>query len=266
MKKYIGIRGHRGAGKNTISYLLGQTINFILTSSRLTEEQRIELYKPLYKQWCDDYISDEQSTDLHSRFVYLDSFGDTPKMLVSLLTNIPVDYIYSDYYKDHCVVNIGSFRYEVFEKDIPYTLYTADQLLESVQEKHNKGDVFSLSEVYMTLREFIIYYASVTSIFLGRDIWVKSKRADEERLDELDIDTTDKYIIFTDLKAPTEVTYIKDRQGVIIRVQRPKNKKKDKGVDSLDKDIRVDYDINIDNIYNLQEEIYNIAKSVINKQ
>ena len=30
MFKYIGIRGHRGAGKNTISYLLGVAIDFYL--------------------------------------------------------------------------------------------------------------------------------------------------------------------------------------------------------------------------------------------
>ena len=31
---YIGIRGHRGAGKKTIAYLLGETINYILLKKK----------------------------------------------------------------------------------------------------------------------------------------------------------------------------------------------------------------------------------------
>ena len=257
MKKYIGIRGHRGSGKNTISYLLGQTINFILTSTRLGEDQRKILYQSLYPQWCEEFINDE-STTLSSRYVYLDSFGDTPKMLVNMLTNIPVEYIYSDYYKDHCIINIGTFEINVVEV-IKNQLYTSSNLIKTIQE----NPLLDLNSVYMTLREFIIYYATVTSMFLGRDIWVKSKRADESRLEELDIDNSDKYIIFTDIKAPTEVTYIKEKKGWIIKLERPNHKKSNKGVDALDNDHRVDFTINIDNLFELKEEIYSIAKKII---
>ena len=257
MKKYIGIRGHRGSGKNTISYLLGQTINFILTSTRLTEDQRKIFYNTMYTHWCEEFIKDE-STNLSSRYVYLDSFGDTPKMLVNMLTNIPVEYIYSDYYKDHCIINIGTFEMDVVES-VENQLYTSSELIKLIQE----NSMLDLDKVYMTLREFIIYYATVTSMFLGRDVWVKSKRADESRLGELDLDNNDKYIIFTDIKAPTEVTYIKEKNGWIIKLERPNHKKSDKGIDALDNDHRVDFTINIDNLFELKEEIYNIAKKII---
>ena len=259
-KKYIGIRGHRGSGKNTISYLLGQTINFILTSTKLSEEHRKIFYNSMYTHWCEEFIKDE-STVLSSRYVYLDSFGDTPKMLVNMLTNIPVEYIYSDYYKDNCVINIGSFEIWMLE-DIDtqqVTLSSAKQIIELIKKTPNTN----LNDIYMTLREFIIYYATITSMFLGNDVWVKSKRADESRLGELELDDNDKYIIFTDIKAPTEVSYIKEKGGWIIKLERPNHIKSDKGIDALDNDHRIDFTINIDNLFELKDEIYNISKTII---
>lgn len=257
MKKYIGIRGHRGAGKNTISYLLGQTINLVLSSSKLTEDQRRGLFNSLYDQWCKDFI-DNEDMQVSLRYVYFDSFGDTPKMLVSLLTNIPTEYIYSDYYKDHCIINLENFSYQIISDDVfPESLHKADEVIKIV--KSNK----SVAGIEMTLREFIIYYATVTSMFLGKDVWIKSKRADDERMSEFDISNGDQYVIFTDIKAPSEVTYIKEKDGVIIKVDRPKNKKKNKGIDSLENDDRFDYNIVIEDLFKLKDEIYNIACKII---
>ena len=37
---YIGIRGHRGAGKQTIAYLLGETIDYILSKKKTAEKKK----------------------------------------------------------------------------------------------------------------------------------------------------------------------------------------------------------------------------------
>ena len=52
--QYIGIRGHRGAGKNSISYLLGRTIDYFIKNKVIKSD-----YDSLYKSWVDDIMNDD---------------------------------------------------------------------------------------------------------------------------------------------------------------------------------------------------------------
>jgi hypothetical protein len=75
----------------------------------------------------------------------------------------------------------------------------------------------------------------------------------------------DKYKLFVDLKAVSEVTYVKERDGFIIKINRPQNIK-ERGFDNLENDTRYDYELNIEgDLYELKDKIVEIAKIIKNK-
>ena len=247
MTKYVGIRGHRGSGKISIAYLIANTIEYLMDFKNVGED-----FDNLYKSWCNELMKDEQNAvyNIDTPHVYLESFGDLPKMLTEMLTNIPHEYIYSDYYKDHVFINIRTMEYiEMDDNEISnfdHDLWKSQDLIEFVEE-YGFGEFDSY---WISLREFILYYAKTTSKYLGNDIWVKLMRVSEERDNAMQeryniFGKGDKYKLFVDLKAVSEVTYVKERNGFIIKINRPRNIK-EKGFDNLENDTRYDYELNIE--------------------
>ena len=53
--KYIGVRGHRGACKISISYLLGNTLEYLIKNKSVIQDD----YNTLYDAWVDDVMTDE---------------------------------------------------------------------------------------------------------------------------------------------------------------------------------------------------------------
>ena len=267
MTKYVGIRGHRGSGKISIAYLIANTIEYLMDFKNVGED-----FDNLYKSWCNELIKDEQNAvyNIDTPHVYLESFGDLPKMLTEMLTNIPHEYIYSDYYKDHIFIDIRTMKYvEMNDEEISkfdHDLWKFQDLIKFVEE-FGFGE---LNSYWMSLREFILYYAKTTSKYLGNDIWVKLMRVSEERDNEMQTKYNifgkgSKYKLFVDLKAVSEVTYVKDRNGFIIKINRPQNIK-EKGFDNLENDNRYDYELNIEGgLYELKDKIVEIAKIIKNK-
>ena len=60
--------------------------------------------------------------------------------------------------------------------------------------------------------------------FFGLNVWVKTLRSCDDRY-PYNFNDNLYYKIFTDLKYPSEATYIKEKQGVIVKVNRPGHKK-----------------------------------------
>lgn len=267
MTKYIGIRGHRGSGKISIAYLIANTIEYLMDFKNVGEE-----FDNLYKSWCNELMKDEQNAvyNIDAPHVYLESFGDLPKMLTEMLTNIPHEYIYSDYYKDHIFINVRTMKYiEMSDDEIgnfEHDLWKSQDLINFVEE-YGFGEFESY---WISLREFILYYAKTTSKYLGNDIWVKLMRVSEERDNAMQeryniFGKGDKYKLFVDLKAVSEVTYVKERDGFIIKINRPQNIK-ERGFDNLENDTRYDYELNIEgDLYELKDKIVEIAKIIKNR-
>jgi hypothetical protein len=265
--KYIGIRGHRGSGKISIAYLLANTIEYLIDFKEFGDD-----FDGLYKEWCDELMKDEQTAvyNIDTPHVYLESFGDLPKMLTEMLTSIPHEYIYSDYYKDHVFINIRTMEFIVMDDNeifnFNHDLWKSQDLIELVEE----NGLGEFDSYWMSLREFILYYAKVTSKYLGNDIWVKLLRMNEKRDFEMQnkyniFGKSDKYKIFVDLKAPTEVSYVKDNDGIIIKIDRPNNIK-EKGFDKLENDTRIDWRLYIDgSLYSLKESVMELAKIIKNR-
>lgn len=261
---YIGVRGHRGAGKNSVAFLLGCTIDYL-------KEHKDELvtdntFDESFEQWVNDVMMNEDIIgEVSLSNVYFDSFADTLKMFVELLTGVPQSYIYDDYYKDHTVINVRDFTYKVYD-EIPETieLYTKDELYEAMIKP--KNPMVIMKNTYITLREFILYFGmNVMQRFFGLNVWVKSLKQNSTRYSSL-FDEENNYKIFSDVKTPSEVTYILENGGCIVHVTRPGNRKKSGGFDRLSKDGRIDYTIHVGgNLYELKPQILEIAKQIINK-
>ena len=209
-------------------------------------------------------MNDESIIDKCSlNHVYFDSFSDTLKLFVELMTGIPHDYIYNDWYKDHVVINVKDFSYIVYE-NIPENiqLYTHEELYKSIPKDSNPT-AFN-KNIYITLREFILYFGmEVMQRYFGLNVWIKALKVNENRFNTIFIDDND-YKIYTDVKTPSEVTYILDKGGYIIHITRPNNRKKSAGFDKLSKDGRIDYTIYVGgSLYELKEQILQIATQII---
>lgn len=255
---YIGVRGHRGAGKSSIAFLLGQTIEFISCGHGQGLES--EWFDKYYKAWCEKLMDNPNYINEYgdNRWVYYESFSDNIKTFVRMLLGCPDEYLYEDYYKDNIVVNLRDLSCKNITEIGKVKLWNASELYDSID--HGSAPQTFQINIYMTLREFIMYFGlEVMQRYFGRNIWVKSLKVTSDEWDRY-LNDGNSYKIFMDLKTPSEVTYIKQNDGVVVNVERPSNKKGQSGLERLGKDDRIDYKVVVDgDLYSTKETIINIA-------
>ena len=94
-----------------------------------------------------------------------------------------------------------------------------------------------------------------------KDIWIKSLFGNY-------IPKESKWII-TDVRYPNEVKAIKDKKGILIRINRPKLKNNDNHISEIALDHYDDFDYIIDNNSSLikyEENIYTIINNIISER
>lgn len=247
--KYIGIQGYRGAGKETLSFLLGSILDYLIQSENDNCDLDIEEIGKIYDNAVEAVYCDSQFLqDSEFNHVYVASFSDTSKTLLHLMTNIPMEYMYDSEYKSNTYINLKTFKYvegvmDPSELNIISAQSLWDKKLRDIQSINNPYHPLSLEDEWIQLKEFLMYYGHfVMKNFLGKNIWVKSLDSVEEE-DEYFIKDI-SYKIFNDVKFEGEIKYIKDRGGIIVYIDRPKNIKKD--FIPIDKIQHPDYTIKID--------------------
>ena len=253
MQKLIGIRGHRGAGKDSVAYLIGSTLGFIDESERLeinNQDDYIKHFNIMYNDAVKKLV--DNKGDAFSTFnynqIYFDSFGDAPKAMIQQLLGCDPKYVWDEWWKDHAVVDLQSFNIREVD-ELPEGLITADDLV----------DGFGIGE--MSLRDFILYFGiTVMQKYFGPDVWVKSTAMNDKMNEEY---FEDGIRIYTDIKAPTELSYLIDKHAVIINVERRGYKKKG-GLDLLKDDNRWDYNIQIkgNDLMSIKDDILKIAENI----
>ena len=247
MFKYIGIRGHRGAGKNTISYLLGVAIDFYLRNKSWVG------FDEVYNQAVSNVIENEDIIDeTNFRSVFFEAFSDTPKITLAQIIGIPSNWTYNDWKKDSVIIDLYDFSYIQAKSKLDLHClesevhpWSAKQLKEFVDTGHVN---LNKDHVYITLRELITYYSKyVMQGYFGQSIWVKSLencKWETERFYTGRGNTI--YKIFTDCKFPTEISYIKNNEGIIVKVNRYSNTKENTDIsEELESDNRFDFEINL---------------------
>lgn len=260
--KYIGIRGHRGAGKSTTAFLLANTINYLLFE--LPEED----FDTTFARWCQDIKENPELVNcLDFSRIIVEEFGDGPKIMVSMLTGIDFSNI-TDYTKDNIVINLKTFENKDKSEIDINNLYSAEAVanyFETYKPSTKGTPPESAPDMWMTLRQFILYFGVyVIQNAFGRDVWVKTLIANTSYWNGLFPEDKDIYKIIADVKTPAEIDFIQSRGGKIISVERP-NHLKMPGMDFLKNDKRCDYKLVIsEDITGLSSSILNIAKNIIN--
>jgi hypothetical protein len=158
--------------------------------------------------------------------------------------------------KDHMYVNLKDFT---LHRDVTTDVVTSEQYLSLVKIDKPKLIRRVKHDSYMTLREFMkMFSVDIMQRVFGTNVWLKSRVRMGEQYGEV----SDGWRIFTDVKVADELLYIKDKNGVIIKVQRPVNRKKDAGISNVE-DMNVDYTITITtDISDMFEDLYKIAKDI----
>jgi hypothetical protein len=275
MFKYIGIRGHRGAGKNTISYLLGFAIEYFISKGNSWEGFETA-YESQVKRIINEpsFIEDVMFSESDFANVYFESFADNPKIMVAQLFGLPCDYAYNDWTKDAVIVNLSNFSYKLAKDKLELHAsieklkpYKAEQLYDIVKKDSN---FLNTNDVYITLRELISYFSKyVMQNAFGRSVWVKSLEVTSWETERFFSSEKTIYKILTDCKFPTEITYIKNNKGIIIKVNRFNNIKDNTNIsEELENDTRFDYELNLDgNLLNpkLIEDIKCLTQEIISK-
>lgn len=248
MFKYIGIRGHRGAGKNTVSFLLGTAIDFY------TKNNSWEGFDEVYKDAVDMALHDDSFVDCADfTNVFLESFADTAKIMLSQLFGIPSEYFYDDWCKDSIIIDMKTFTFSQAKDKLELQRMKENKYLcdaeKLIRIANFKGIDGNDDPVFTTLRELIAFFSKyVMQKNFGRSVWVKSlsvNKWDQERFYTGRGKTI--YKIFTDCKFPSEVSYIYNNNGKIIKVIRDNNVKEDTQISKeLDLDPRFDYQIELD--------------------
>lgn len=254
---YIGIRGHRGAGKDLISYVIGCTLNYMMVNNQAPDKSQMD-------SWITDIINNENIIhEVSLKNVYFDSFGDVVKTFVALLLGCDTKYLYDDYYKDRIVIDMSTFKYQIYDT-IPEGLALVDnEQLYNILMKQGSPDT-AVQRYLITLRDFILYFGQdVMKRFFGTNVWIKSLNLNGNMFENIFNDSS--YKIFRDVKTSSEVTYIKNKKGIIINVYRKDSRKK-KGFNNnkLLKDKRIDYQIDVPtNVYDIYDNIIEICNNII---
>lgn len=245
--KYIGITGHRGSGKTTIAYLLGNMLEGLRWNY---DKDKIQL---MYNRCC-KLIKENNNAiyDCGNLFVYFDEFGEMPKHMVATLLGIDMSILDNDIMKDTMYVNMKDFKLYTYNES--FKVITSTELVENSSKKWK--------DAYMSLRDFVQCFSiDIMQKIFGSDVWLKSRIVNDETWK----DTTEGWKIFSDVKTKDEIKYIKDNNGIIVRCRRPSNKKNNKGISNTET-CDVDYIIITEGeLTTLFETIYNIALDIYEK-
>ncbi len=261
MQKLIGIRGHRGAGKDSVAYLIGCTLGFIDESERLeikSQEDYIKHFNIMYNDAVKALVDNKEQAfgEFDWDRVYFDSFGDAPKVMIQQLLGCEPKYVWDEYWKDHAVVNLRTFHIEEVD-ELPEDLIDPSTMMSYCPSFLERSE----DPCKMSMRDFILYFGqSVMQKYFGQDVWVKSTAMNDKMNEEY---FEDGIRIYTDIKAPTELTYLIDRHAVIINVERRGYKKRG-GLDLLKDDTRWDYNVQIkgNDLMSIKDDILKIAENI----
>lgn len=250
---HIGISGHRGSGKTSVAFILGCFLEYMKRGHN--EEQ----LKGEFNNWCDNIKNNGTNAiyDACWNYVYFDEFGEIPKSFVAQLLGIDMSVLDSDTLKDTMYVNMKDFK---LSADVDTNkIVTPEQYLSSVPHDKPKLIRRLKTDSYMNLRDFMkMFSVDIMQRIFGTNVWIKTRVRGNEQYGEVE----DGWRIFSDVKIGDELLYIREKEGIVIKVQRPTHKKKNNGITNIE-DASVDYNVVINSdISEMFDELYKIAKEI----
>lgn len=168
------------------------------------------------------------------------AFADALKDQISLLLGIPKSNLYDEHYKKSIFIN---------KNDLSVCM--------DGFKKSNRED-------YWTLREFMQYFGTdVMQKAFGKNVWIN-------KVNNKIIKDNTTYAIITDVRFKSEYDYVKNNNGIIIKVINPNLESTDAHISENDlNDVEPDYYVNNDwenNPNEIDKEVYGITKQIRNKR
>lgn len=231
----IGVSGYSGSGKDTV----GAIIQYLNCQNPQSSIEEISTNYSEYEYWLDEQSGWE-----------IRKFAGKLKDIASHLTGIDIEDFEDQEFKK---TNLGP------EWDVPATASLVNGIID-------------LSEMRpMTVREFLQKLGTnALRNGLHHNVWVNALMADykgahlgEWKGEKVYSENYPNWII-TDVRFPNEAQAIKDKGGIIIRVDRPgvkpiNNHLSEIGLDSWNFDYRI---ANVSDIFDLKESVKNILKHI----
>lgn len=247
--QYIGIVGHRGSGKTSTAYLLGNVLELIKKGYSKND------LKSYYNEWCETIKNNQNAIyDCALNYIYFDEFGEMPKSFVAQLLSIDMSVLDNDTMKDNMYVNLLDFRLYSLEDN--FMVVDSDWLLK------NRAVKYTGEPIYMSLREFVKCFSiDIMQKYFGSNVWLKVLKANDSKWSEPECG----FRLFSDIKTIDEIDYIKEKNGILICTKRPLNKKSKKGITNIE-EYNPDYVIDTTGeLVDLLDNIYEIAISIYEK-
>ncbi len=220
----IGVSGYSGSGKDTI----GAIIQYLNCQNPQSSIEEISTNYSEYEYWLDEQSGWE-----------IRKFAGKLKDIAEHLTGIPIEKFEDQEFKK---TNLGP----EWASPIPGEDWVDGKPV----------------NVPMTVRDFLQKLGTdALRMGLHDNVWVNALMADYVKDDESN--RLPNWII-TDVRFPNEAQAIKDKGGIIIRVDRPgvkpiNNHLSEIGLDSWDFDYKI---FNISDIFDLKETVRNILKHI----
>lgn len=253
---YIGINGLAGSGKDTVAKMLRVILTFFSSS--------LEECKSFYKQ---NYTNPTQSAtynpnptninfELNSPVLCI-AYADQLKKICAQIFGLPVERFYMNKSNAWICINKDFAYTEIKPNDSE--IITADQFYYAKSEFTN-----SSSKYWMSLREVLVYVGTyVLQEDINRSIFVNIVRNEVKEYQRLHEDL--KYVIVTDNRFRHEIDFIREMNGITLKVVRDSVQQLDNIAEHhLDDEDRFDYVIENNEGYDeLFEFIYHLVHNDI---
>lgn len=219
----IGINGYIGSGKDTV----GKMIQYLDAKSKEIADREIapklflpDFKYPSFEEWCKPNlhtsgydIGYSSMYDIHVNSWRIKKFAGKLKQIATLLTGIPIEKFEDQEFKKTYLGKEWS--------------YSKPLLRDDMLQQYKYWE-----DVDMTVREFLqLLGTEAIRNGLHTNAWVNALFADYKQEPDYQVGTTPENLkwqegdfpnwLITDTRFPNEAQAIKDRGGIVVRVNRP---------------------------------------------
>lgn len=207
---YIGLSGLAGSGKDTAA----KALSVMLSHNFQNYDDFINYYNDNvgYETKMNFKYATFNHTQQNNSNVVCVAFADRLKQLCSCLFGVPVDRFYYNKANAYICIN-KDFAYTECEPAACYII-TAEDYYDNHYKLQNSD-----TRYYMSLREVLVYVGTyVMQENLNRHTFINSvNNTIATHIRKYDT----KYVICTDVRFEAEYNYIKNKHGVMVRIERP---------------------------------------------
>lgn len=254
---YIGINGYAGSGKDTVAKML----KIILGCGKETLEECKEIYKSIFTNPTKSVTYDYRNNTYFNDYpVFCIAYADQLKYICSAIFGIPVDCFYMNKSNGWVCIN-RDFQYTEIKPE-EHSIISADEFYYGLSEYMGAQEKY-----WMSLREILVYvgtYVLQHNVNCNIFVNIVRNKIKEHLLENKNFE----YVIVTDNRFTHELEFIRNNNGITIRVERDSVQQLDNVAEhDLDDENEYDYIIKNNGSYDdLFQQIWDIVHSDIEFQ